>query len=95
MRPDIHPEYVECTVRCSCGNTWTTRSTKSELVVDLCNEYGIDVVGKVPAEKFDAVILAVAHKEFLDLDVRALVHEGGVVYDVKGVLDRKMVDARL
>ena len=58
-------------------------------------EYGIDVVGKVPAEKFDAVILAVAHKEFLDLDVRALVHEGGVVYDVKGVLDRKMVDARL
>ena len=58
-------------------------------------EYGIKVVDKVPADKFDAVILAVAHKEFLDLDVRALVHEGGVVYDVKGVLDRKMVDARL
>ena len=58
-------------------------------------EYGIGVVSQVPAEKFDAVILAVAHKEFLDLDVRALVHEGGVVYDVKGVLDRKMVDARL
>ncbi len=38
MKPEIHPEYVECTVRCSCGNTFTTRSTKSELVVDLCNE---------------------------------------------------------
>ena len=38
MKPGIHPEYVECTVRCSCGNTFKTRSTKSELVVDLCNE---------------------------------------------------------
>ena len=58
-------------------------------------EYGIGVVGQVPADKFDAVILAVAHKEFLDFDVRSLVREGGVVYDVKGVLDRKVVDARL
>ena len=58
-------------------------------------EYGIGVVGQVPADKFDAVILAVSHKEFLDLDVRSLVREGGVVYDVKGVLDRKVVDARL
>ena len=58
-------------------------------------EYGISVVGQVPADKFDAVILAVAHKEFLDFDVRSLVREGGVVYDVKGVLDRKVVDARL
>ena len=58
-------------------------------------EYGIGVVSQVPAEKFDAVILAVAHKEFMDLDVRSLVREGGVVYDVKGVLDRNMVDARL
>ena len=38
MKPDIHPDYVECTVRCSCGNTFKTRSTKPELVVDLCNE---------------------------------------------------------
>ena len=58
-------------------------------------EYGISVVSQVPSDKFDAVILAVAHKEFLALDVRSLVREGGVVYDVKGVLDRKMVDARL
>ena len=58
-------------------------------------EYGIDIVSDLPKEKFDAVILAVAHKEFLGLDVRSLVREGGVVYDVKGVLDREMVDARL
>lgn len=58
-------------------------------------EYGIDVVSRVPAGRFDAIILAVAHKEFMDLDVRSLVRDGGVVYDVKGVLDRKAVDARL
>ena len=58
-------------------------------------EYGIDVVREIPAEKFDAVILAVAHREFQGVDVRSLVREGGVVYDVKGVLDRDQVDARL
>ena len=38
MKQGIHPEYVECNVRCSCGNTWTTRSTKSEMRVDLCDK---------------------------------------------------------
>lgn len=38
MKQGIHPDYVECTVRCTCGNTWTTRSTKSEMRVDLCDK---------------------------------------------------------
>jgi large subunit ribosomal protein L31 len=38
MKSDIHPNYVEARVRCSCGNTFTTRSTKEELHVELCNE---------------------------------------------------------
>ena len=58
-------------------------------------EYDIDVMNRIPSGKFDAVILAVAHKEFMDLDVRSFVREGGVVYDVKGVLNRERVDARL
>jgi large subunit ribosomal protein L31 len=37
MKTDIHPEYVEATVRCSCGNAFTTRSTKTDLHVELCN----------------------------------------------------------
>ena len=36
MKQNIHPEYVDCTVRCTCGNEFTTRSTKSELRVDIC-----------------------------------------------------------
>ncbi len=38
MKQGIHPNYVECTVRCTCGNTWKTRSTKREIVVDLCDK---------------------------------------------------------
>jgi large subunit ribosomal protein L31 len=38
MKADIHPEYVETSVKCSCGNTFTTRSTKSDLRVELCSE---------------------------------------------------------
>jgi large subunit ribosomal protein L31 len=38
MRADTHPEYVEASVHCSCGNTFTTRSTKADLRVELCNE---------------------------------------------------------
>ncbi len=38
MKTDIHPDYVEATVRCSCGNTFVTHSTKADLHVELCNE---------------------------------------------------------
>ena len=38
MKQGIHPNYVECTVRCTCGNTWTTRATKSEMTLDLCDK---------------------------------------------------------
>jgi large subunit ribosomal protein L31 len=38
MKAGIHPDYVEATVRCSCGNTFTTRSTKSDLHVEMCSE---------------------------------------------------------
>ena len=38
MKNGIHPEYVDCTVRCSCGNTFLTRSPQPEIQVELCNE---------------------------------------------------------
>ncbi|GAC1413942.1 MAG: hypothetical protein NVSMB57_09470 [Actinomycetota bacterium] len=38
MKAGIHPEYVECQVRCSCGNAFTTRSVRSELHVELCSQ---------------------------------------------------------
>jgi large subunit ribosomal protein L31 len=37
MKKGIHPEYVETTVRCGCGNTFTTRSTKKDISVEICS----------------------------------------------------------
>jgi large subunit ribosomal protein L31 len=37
MKTDIHPEYHEVEVHCACGNTFTTRSTKPELRLEICN----------------------------------------------------------
>ena len=37
MKSGIHPNYVEATVTCACGNTFVTRSTKPSLRTDLCN----------------------------------------------------------
>jgi large subunit ribosomal protein L31 len=37
MKEKIHPKYYETTVTCGCGNTFTTRSTREQLKVDICN----------------------------------------------------------
>ena len=37
MKPGIHPDYMECTVTCSCGNTFKTRSTKPEIRIEICS----------------------------------------------------------
>jgi large subunit ribosomal protein L31 len=37
MKTGIHPDYVEATVHCACGNTFTTRSTKANIRVDICS----------------------------------------------------------
>lgn len=58
-------------------------------------EYGINIVKKLDNKKYDAVILAVAHNEFLTLDIKSLLKANSVVYDVKGVLERSFVDDRL
>ncbi|MDA3043104.1 50S ribosomal protein L31 [Campylobacter sp. JMF_01 NE2] len=59
MKKDIHPNYVETTVTCACGNTFKTRSNKEEIRVDICSnchpfftgsEKIVDSAGRV--EKF-------------------------------------------
>ena len=62
-------------------------------------EYGVDIVsGDFTAleQRFDAVVLAVAHNQFKTVNVRKfLANDNGVVYDVKGILDKKQIDGRL
>jgi UDP-N-acetyl-D-galactosamine dehydrogenase len=62
------------------------------------HEYGITPISKLDNGKYDAVILAVAHKQFRDMGVdkiRALAKKDGVLYDVKSLLPKDKVDGRL
>ncbi len=59
------------------------------------HEYNIDIINEFPTDKFDAIILAVSHKEFTELDVKAFGKENSVIFDVKGLLDKNLVDGRL
>jgi UDP-N-acetyl-D-galactosamine dehydrogenase len=62
--------------------------------VEVLHEYGLTTSNLVPKTAFDAVVLGVAHKEFLDLDINALRNQKSVLYDVKGVLGNR-ADGRL
>lgn len=58
-------------------------------------EYDVEVLNNLPDKKFDTAILAVSHKQFIDLDVLSLLKDNHVVYDVKSFLPMENVDGRL
>jgi UDP-N-acetyl-D-galactosamine dehydrogenase len=66
---------------------------------EVVHEYGLDIENNISAiqdRKFEGAILAVAHKEFKGLDINGLLKpEGGVVFDVKGILNKDQIDGRL
>jgi len=47
MKSNIHPKYVEAQVTCGCGNKFTTRATKPEIKIDICNVCHPFYTGKV------------------------------------------------
>jgi UDP-N-acetyl-D-galactosamine dehydrogenase len=53
------------------------------------HEYGIESTTKIPSSKFDAIVLGVAHKEFLELDLEKFKKDNAIVYDVKGIIRDK------
>ncbi len=61
---------------------------------DVQNEYHLTTTTDLPHQKFDALVLGVAHQEFLDLDLTQLQNSNSLLYDVKGVLGKE-VDGRL
>jgi UDP-N-acetyl-D-galactosamine dehydrogenase len=63
--------------------------------IEVEHEYGVEVLNELPNQKFEAAILAVSHNEFKELSVRELVLENGVIFDVKGLLEKGISDARL
>ena len=62
------------------------------------HEFGINLLKTAPeAGKYDAIVLTVAHAQFLSMDIRSLMKDAdkSVVYDLKAILERSWVDARL
>ncbi|GAA3607297.1 nucleotide sugar dehydrogenase [Flavivirga amylovorans] len=59
------------------------------------HEYDLQTVKQLPEGTFDAVVLTVAHSEFLEDNLESLLNENGVLYDVKGILKRHNVNGRL
>lgn len=65
---------------------------------EVMKEYNIQITNQesdITNQKYDAIILAVAHDQFINLDIKALVNQQNVIYDVKGILPRDIIDARL
>ena len=61
-------------------------------------EYGVTTLSNVPSKQYDAVIVAVAHRQFIDMEnegIRSLLKPQSVLFDIKNVLPRGMADARL
>lgn len=90
---DIYHTLKEYTDNITVYDPWANpENVTQEYNIQLTGEKLEDLV-----DSFDAVILAVAHKQFQNMDIRSFLKDSqkGVVYDVKGVLDRNLIDARL
>jgi len=62
---------------------------------EVSEEYGVDLIDSIN-RKYDAVVLAVSHKEFFDLDMKGLSKDSSsVIFDTKACLNRDLVDSRL
>lgn len=86
---DIYTTLSEYTNNITIYDPWADKT-------EVQHEYQIEITNTLDAtKKYDAIILGVAHKEFLEIDIPSLLNENGVVYDVKGILDRNIIDGRL
>lgn len=86
---DIYHTLSEYTNNITIFDPWANKENVNRA-------YGLDITNVMPTENdFDVILLAVSHKDFLKLDLRSSLKKNGVIYDVKGVLDRNIVDGRL
>ena len=84
---DVYEELQSYNVNVDVHDPWAdSKEVKEEFDLDLIEN---------PNKKYHAVILTVSHKEFLNQGLRSYLVDGGILYDVKGILDFNLVDARL
>lgn len=86
---DIINELVSYETKLTVYDPWANPD-------EVAHEYGITTVKELPAgKKYSAVVLAVAHNEFVETDWHQHLTDGGIIYDVKGCMDKTKVHARL
>ncbi|MHA8074796.1 nucleotide sugar dehydrogenase [Aquirufa sp. HETE-40SA] len=84
---DIYKELVDFGMEVDVYDPWANPA-------EVKHEHGIELVSKL-ADKYQAIVLTVAHNEFLDLPFAALKAENGVIFDIKSILSKDLADARL
>ena len=84
---DIYRELRDFGMEVDVYDPWANKA-------EVKKEHGIDLVAELGAN-YDAIVLTVAHQEFLNLPYASLKAENGIIFDIKSVLDRTLVDARL
>ena len=62
---------------------------------DVKKEFGISLINDIKNKKYDSIIIAVTHNEFLEIDFKSLKDNGTIIFDSKCFIDKKLVDARL
>ncbi|MCF8295081.1 MAG: nucleotide sugar dehydrogenase [Bacteroidales bacterium] len=86
---DIYHELRDFGMEVDIFDPWADKA-------EVHHEYGVDFLTEYPAEvKYSAIVLAVAHDAFKTIDMKKHRETGAIIYDVKGILPREVVDARL
>jgi UDP-N-acetyl-D-galactosamine dehydrogenase len=86
---DIYHELVDFGVEVDVFDPWAN-------IEEVKQEYGLEIKNQLsPNTKYNAIIVAVAHEQFLELDYSLLKADNGVIFDTKACLGREIVDARL
>lgn len=86
---DIYAELVDYGIDVDIYDPWASKE-------EVKHEYGVEILSQLDKEqKYDSIILAVSHSEFLELDIQQFKKNNTVIFDTKACLDRKFVDARL
>jgi UDP-N-acetyl-D-galactosamine dehydrogenase len=86
---DIYHELQTYGVELDIYDPWADAS-------EVKHEYGVEILSTYPTEtEYSSIILAVAHNEFQQIDMSAHKASGTIIYDVKGILPKELVDARL
>jgi len=86
---DVYHELQEYGVNVDIYDPWAD-------VEEVKHEYNLDILSSlIEGKKYDSIVIAVSHNEFLELNLENLKSEKSVVFDIKACLDRNLVDARL